>query len=597
MKERQRGYPFGIIGNCAWSALVDDHGGLAWLCWPRFDSPFVFGSLLDPDRGGEFTIVPAAGVVTTRQAYVENTNILTTEVACPDGRYRITDFAPRFRLYERYYKPLMLVRKVERIVGNPKVIVTCRPRGEYGEIEPAVHAGSNHLRYEGLSEPMRLSTNVPLTYIRGQTPFALTGDMWLVLTWGVPLEAPLEDTASMLLDRTTRYWRTWVEHCHVPAFRQSLVIRSALALKLHQYEDTGALIAATTTSLPEAPGSGRTWDYRYCWMRDAYYVLSAFNNLGHFEEMKRFADFVQNVVAASTGRIQPVYGIGGERELLERTLPLAGWQGEGPVRVGNAAHTHVQNDVYGQLLLSLLPLFVDRRFVARERLASSELVERLLQHIEETMDQEDAGLWELRTAARQHAYTFLFHWAGAAAAERIAREIGERDVEALAAKLRKEAAARIETCWSDDIGTYGHAAGSSLADASLLSLVTMGYLDPSGERARRVVERVESQLLAGTGLLYRYKHPDDFGTPEVAFVVCGFWYVEALAAVGRLDDAIAAFDALAATANHLGLLSEDAAPGTGAQWGNFPQTYSHVGVVNAAFRIAGRLDRPSWLWR
>lgn len=596
MKERPRGYPFGIVGNCAYSAAIDDHGGVAWLCWPRFDSSFVFGPLLDADRGGEFTIAPAGGVIATRQTYIENTNVLSTEVTCPDGRYRILDFAPRFRLYERYYKPLMLVRKIERIEGNPRIIVTCRPVGEYGDVLPHTHLGSNHLRFVGLTEPLRLSTDVPLSYVIEQRPFALMDDSWLVLTWGVPLEAPLEDTASSLLDRTTRYWHTWVEHCHVPSFRQELVIRSALALKLHQFEDTGALIAATTTSLPEAPGSGRNWDYRYCWLREPYYVLSAFNNLGHFEEMKRFASFVQNVVPP-TGRVQPVYGIRGDWELTERELPLAGWMGHGPVRVGNQAHTHVQNDVYGQLLLSLLPLFVDRRFGAEARLTTAPMVRRMLEAIEETMDEEDAGLWELRNTSMRHTYTYLFHWAGAAAAERIATELKDAPLLKLATKLRAEAQERVERCFDKNLGTYGHAEGSPYMDASLLSLVTMGYLDPTSETARRLVERVEQELRVGRGLLYRYSHADDFGKPEVAFVVCGFWYVEALAMVGRIDDAIEAFDGLASTANHLGLLSEDADPVTGMQWGNFPQTYSHVGIVNSAARIAARLDQPAWLAR
>ena len=280
-------YDMGLIGNCAFLGLIGTDTAVRWLCWPRFDSSFVFGSLLDEDKGGEYSIRPAAGgSFESSQYYEANTNVLCTEIATADGRYRVTDFAPRFAQYERYYKPLMLIRKVEPLDGTPRVRVACRPMGQYGELELTRRRSSNHIAFLGLEEEIRLTTNIPLTYILDEEDFVLNETKYLVLTYGAPLEAPLESTAEQFLRNTEDYWRKWVKSTSIGTFHQSEVIRSALALKIHQYEDTGAIIAASTTSLPEAPGSTRNWDYRYCWMRDTFYILTAFNSIGHFEEME-----------------------------------------------------------------------------------------------------------------------------------------------------------------------------------------------------------------------------------------------------------------------------------------------------------------------
>lgn len=588
-------YDMGIVGNCAFMAHIDARAEVRWLCWPRFDSPFLFGSLLDKDRGGGFSIAPVDEQATSRQTYLANSNVLVTEFTARDGRFRVIDFAPRFAQHDRRYKPLMLMRRVERLDGSPQIRVRCRPAWQGDGEAPEPLLGSNHIRFPGYAAPVRLTTSVPLTWVLQERPFTLTEDVSLALTWGVPLEAPLEATLRRFLESTVRYWREWVERCTVPAYAAEAVIRSALALKLHQFEDTGALIAAATTSLPEAPGSQRLWDYRYCWLRDSYYLLSAFEHIGHVNEVKRYAGYARNLLSDPTLPVQPVYGIGGERALTERQLDLAGYRGHRPVRVGNQAHEHVQNDVYGQLLLSLLPLYTDARFTEGARLTSADLPAFLLDRIEATLDAPDAGLWELRGKAWKHTYTFLFHWAGAHAGERIAAALEDAALGDRARRLQSAAAERIERCYDDALGSYTHAEGSPHFDASLLQLITLGYLDPRGERAARLLDRVTERLVVRPGLLRRYDHEDDFGMPEVGFVLCGFWYAEALACAGRTAEAVAAFEALLACANPLGLLSEDAAFDDGGQWGNFPQTYSHVGVINAAFRIAAALDRPRFL--
>ena len=589
-------YDMGLVGNCAFLGLIRKDTSVAWLCWPRFDSSFVFGSLLDSRKGGEYSVRPAAGQeFESNQYYRENTNVLCTEITTADGRYRVTDFAPRFSQYERYYKPLMFVRKLEPLDGAPRIRVVCEPVGDYGTRQLHRRRSSNHIAFLGLDEEIRLTTNIPLTYILDGDEFSLNETKYLVLTYGAPLEAPLESTAEQFLRSTVDYWRQWIKSTSIGDFFQKQVIRSALALKIHQYEDTGAIIAATTTSLPEAPGSTRNWDYRYCWMRDTYYILTAFNNIGHFEEMERYFHYIANISTSIKDKYQPLYGISGTSALVEQELDLEGYLGNQPVRIGNDAYTHIQNDVYGQVLVALLPLYVDQRFVNPERTAPEKLVYEALHLIERTMDLPDAGLWEFRHIAQHHCYTYLFHWAGSHAARQVAYKLGNADMEALATKLQHEAERHIEACLDAKRGVYTNAIGSTHLDASTLQLILMGYLDPASELAQTHLAALEKELMTPEGLFYRYRHPDDFGTPETTFLICSFWYVEALACVGRLDDAIREFEKLTHYTNHLGLLSEDVDARTGSQWGNFPQAYSHVGLMNAAFRIAKKLDKPNFI--
>ncbi|GAA4356409.1 glycoside hydrolase family 15 protein [Hymenobacter saemangeumensis] len=589
-------YDLGLIGNCAFLALIRKDTSVAWLCWPRFDSSFVFGSLLDRNKGGDFSILPAAGPFDSHQYYQENTNVLCTEITTADGQYRVTDFAPRFPQYERYYKPLMLVRKLEPLAGAPRIRVECEPVGDYGRQPLNRRRSSNHIAFLGGDEEIRLTTNIPLTYILDSEDFALNETKYLVLTYGAPLEAPLESTAEQFLRATVEYWRKWVKSTSIGSFYQKQVVRSALALKIHQYEDTGAIIAASTTSLPEAPGSTRNWDYRFCWMRDTYYILTAFNNIGHFEEMERYFHYIADISTKVRDKYQPLYSISGSSDLIEQELDhLEGYLGNQPVRIGNDAYTHIQNDVYGQVLVALMPLYVDQRFVDPDRPNPEKLVYEALRLIRHTMDMPDAGLWEFRNIAQYHCYTYLFHWAGSHAAQRVARYLGNGDMAAEAAALVEEASRRIELCLDQQRGVYTNAIGSHHLDASTLQLILMGYLDPDSELARTHLVALEKELKTPEGLFYRYRHPDDFGTPETTFLICSFWYVEALACVGRLDEAIAEFEKLIRYTNHLGLLSEDVDAKTGSQWGNFPQAYSHVGLVNAAYRIAKKLDKPSFV--
>ncbi len=588
-------YQTGIIGNCSYIAHIHKNTNISWLCWPKFDSSFVFGAMLDENKGGKCTILPTTDY-SVNQYYIENTNVLRTEVSSADGVYRITDFAPRFRLNDRYFKPLMLIRKIEPIKGNPRIAVSCQPVCDYGKkaMKPAI--GSNHIDYVGCEEVMRLTTNVSLNYILKQQEFVLNETKYLIFTYGYELDAPIISTAERFLIETTAYWRMWIKHSSIAAFYQPFVIRSALVLKIHQYEDTGAIIAASTTSLPEALGSTRNWDYRYCWLRDSFYVLTSLNHIGHFEEMERYFSYISDISLDEDKRYQPLYGITGKRDIKERILDhLDGYMGEKPIRIGNQAYEHIQNDINGQVLISMLPLYVDHRFVFSERGDSAKWIDRVLKKIEMTIDEKDAGIWEFRNIANTHCYSNLFQWAGAKAALKMAKSINNDELAIRAQILIDKAAAYIEACYDDDRKVYTNAVGSEHLDASTLQLIMMNYLDPSSQRAKDHLRGLEKELKTEDGLFYRYIHADDFGKPKTTFLICAFWYVEALACVGRVDEAIEAFKNIIKYSNHLLLFSEDVDAKTGSQWGNFPQAYSHVGLMNAAYRIAMKLDLPSFL--
>lgn len=587
-------YDFGLLGNCSFLALIGKDTNVEWMCLPRFDSSFTFGRLLAGEKGGEFSVKPADNHFESHQNYVQNTNILETEISTNNGSYRITDFAPRFFQHERYYRPLMLIRKIEPMEGFPEVRINCKPVGKYGELQLTQETGSNHIRYNGLPETLRLSTDIPLNYLKTNGSFVLTKTHYLIFTYGVPLEGPIAQTAENFLSRTREYWQKWVKSTSIGTLYQNQVIRSALTLKICQYEDTGAIIASPTSSLPESPGSTRNWDYRFCWMRDTFYTLNAFNNIGHFEEMEKYFAFITNIPLKNSKRIQPLYGIGGEGKLTEIELPLEGYLKNQPVRVGNDAYTHIQNDVYGQILLAILPLYIDSRFKDNPAANSDAILRTVLDKMALTINEADAGIWEFRNKADHHAYTNLFQWAGGQAAEKMARLLKKDDLIEQAIQIKQKAADWIEKCYLPNQKAYGQGTHFKHMDASTLQMIIMQYLPHQSQKAKDHLKALEHDLKAGKGLFYRYRVADDFGQPETTFLICGFWYAEALACVGRVDDAIEAFEELLTYSNHLGLLSEDVNETDGSMWGNFPQAYSHVGLVNAATRINSRLEKPMY---
>ena len=577
----------GLIGKCQFSALVSRTGEVVWCCLPRFDSEPVFSTLLDEQNGGRFTVGAPDGAEGT-QRYLDNTNVLETTFRTPSGSFRVIDFAPRLVQYERVTRPTQLYRIVEPIEGTPSVRVVCEPRLGWSKAVPLVLPGSNHIRYEGFESPLRLTTDIPPSYLGGQ-PFVLTERRHLVLAWGAPVEEALPGLCERFLHDTMRYWQRWIKHCNIPPMFQEEVIRSALALKLHCFEDTGAITASVTTSIPEAPGSGRTWDYRYCWLRDAYYALDAFRMLGHFEERESFTNFLLNVAGNDPElTLKPIYRIDGTTDLEERTLDhWPGFNGDGPVRVGNAAALQTQHDIFGEMVLALAPVFLDERFSAERSPASYALLERLVRKAIAVAGTPDAGIWEYRMEQKPRTFSSLMSWA---AADRMA-SIAGRYSPAHAAEFRS-AAERIhrqivENAWNPGLGAFVATYGGNDLDASLLEMAGLRFLPHNDERIQGTLNAIWKNL-SQDGWLLRYRTDDGFGQQAVAFLLCSFWLVEALAAVGRIGEAREVMNHVLSAGSPLGLFSEDCETATRRMWGNFPQAYSHVGLIHAAFSASPR---------
>ncbi|MBL8608798.1 MAG: glycoside hydrolase family 15 protein [Myxococcales bacterium] len=577
----------GLIGNCQISALVSRGGSIVWSCMPRFDAPPVFASLLDEGAGGSFDISPADGSHGV-QRYLPNTNVLETRFESDGSAFRVLDFAPRLVQYARSFRPTKLVRIVEPLLGTPRIRVRCRPTLGWSRKEPRREHGSNHVSFCGYDAELRLTTDAPQSYLDGES-FALTETKRFVLAWGSPVEEPLEPLCDRFLRETIRYWQTWVKHCDIPPIYQEEVIRSALVLKLHCFEDTGAIVAALTTSIPESPGSGRTWDYRYCWLRDAFYALGAFRLLGHFEEREQFLQFLLNVASSTPDlELAPLYRIDGRSDLDEKVLvDWAGFEGEKPVRIGNLAATHRQNDVFGEMVLALAPLFLDARFRDHATAPVLDLVTRLTRKAIRVAGQPDAGIWEIRSEWRPQTFSTLMCWAAADRMSRIAARHCPGDAEELQREARRIRAEILGNAL-DPTGTFLVADhGGTEVDAALLQAVTLRLLEPSDRRLDATIDAVIASLQHG-GWLRRYRTDDGLGVPSVAFILCTFWLVEALSRVGRLEEARALMDRIRTLDSPLGLLAEDLDPDTGRMWGNFPQAYSHVGMIHAAFAASPR---------
>jgi len=559
---------------------------------PRMDSPPVFDALLDSADGlpldGAMT-VELEGLARSEQAYDPGTAILRTRLYDDAGQsIEVVDFAPRFPHHGRMFRPAQLVRRLRPLAGHPRVRITVRPRGDWGATPPVLTRGSHHLRYLLPQITLRLNCSAPLTYVTDGTWFSLREPVALLLGPDETLVGGIDDTAREFEEQTALYWRHWTRRLAVPLEWQEAVIRAAITLKLCQYEDTGAIVAAMTTSIPEAPDSGRNWDYRYCWLRDAFFVVRALNTLSEMSTMEDYLQWLYNVVrSAQDGRVQPMYGVGLEAALPESIVTqAAGYRGMGPVRVGNQAHEHFQHDVYGSIVLGAAQAFFDHRLFRRGDVSDFTALETMGEQAWLLHDRPDAGIWELRTRARIHTSSALMCWA---ACDRLARIANVLGLSPRAAYWRARAntihGEILRHAWSDERGAFVESFGGRELDASVLLMAEVGFLPPRDPRFVATVELMDRVLCDGP-FMRRYEGEDDFGRPQVAFNVCSFWRVDALARIGRHDQARESFEALLARRNAVGLLSEDLDTRTGELWGNFPQTYSMVGLINCAMRLS-----------
>jgi len=589
----------GVIGNCCVAALISRQARIEWCCFPRLDGDPIFCSLLRPggaETDGFLDSAPEGGVPVS-QRYLGNTAVLETVLADRDGgALKIIDLAPRFKRYGRVFRPAMLVRRIEPIEGRPRVRIRVRPRFDYGASAPTRIIGSNHLRFCGGEMTLRLTTDAPLSYIAEEIAFPLDGPVSIILG---PDEPPTESPSRLVRDfieETEAYWIEWARYLSVPFEWQAAVIRAAITLKLCAFEETGAIVAALTTSIPEAPDSGRTWDYRYCWLRDAYFVVHALNRLGATLTMEDYLRFVTHVATTEPERrLKPVYPIVPGRDMTERIAAgLAGFRGMGPVRIGNAAVLQNQNDVYGSVILAAAQMFFDERLPRPGDPTLFQQLESLGENAIARAFEPDASLWEYRSRVGTHTVSSAMCWVACSRLAKIAQHLRLEE-----RALRWDAAARriretvLASAWDAGQNSFVAHFGGKEIDASLLLLHEVGLLPARDPRFLGTLAAVERELRRGN-LLFRYAHPDDLGPPKTAFAVCAFWYADALAAVGRREEARAVFEQMLTRRNHLGLLSEDLDPVTGELWGNFPQTYSLVGLVITAMRLSKSWETGLW---
>ncbi len=583
----------GMIGNCAISALVDAQARMVWCCLPRFDGDPVFNALLEPGEGASHFAIEVENLASTEQHYEPNTAILRTRLLDQAGHgIEISDFAPRFFSRSRVFRPMTLVRRVRLLQGSPRIRVVLKPRFDWGQSTPRVTRGSNHIRFVGEHMTLRLSTDAPVSHVLSGQPYVLTREQSFILGADETLDHGIADTARMFEQETLDYWRHWSQRLAVPLEWQEAVIRAAITLKLSLFEDTGAIVAAMTTSIPESAHSGRNWDYRYCWLRDAFFVVRALNSLSEVATMEDYLRWLGNVVVdAGSGHIQPLYGIGLERELPESTVPtLAGYRGMGPVRVGNQAAEHFQHDVYGNIILGAAQAFHDHRLLYRAGTADFTRLELVGEQAVRVYGQPDAGMWELRTRARVHTSSALMSWAACDRLAKIAAVLALPERASYwsghAARMQHEI---LERSWSEKRQAFAESFGGHELDASVLLMAEVGLIDARDPRFVSTVEAMEKSLCDGP-YMRRYEAADDFGKPETAFNICTFWRIDALARIGRRQEAREIFETMLAARNPLGLLSEDTHPVSGEMWGNFPQTYSMVGIINAAVRLSAPWD-------
>ena len=406
----------GVVGNCSFAALIDRDARVVWCCTPRFDGDPVFHCLLGAPKDAEGSGVFAIELedhTQSEQHYDGNTAILVTTLHGKQGSLRVTDFAPRFWWRDRTFYPQTLVRRLAPISGSPRIRIRLRPRFDYGATAPSLTWGSHHIRYSGSNATLRLTTNAPVDYIREETLFNLSRPYDLILGVDETLTEGVEQTAHTFENRTREYWLTWAHRLAIPFEWQDAVIRAAITLKLCTYEPTGSIVAALTTSIPEAPDTQRNWDYRYCWVRDAYFVVRALNRLAAVRKMENYFAWLMNVVSSATqDHLQPVYGLGRESVLQERIVTtLPGYRGMGPVRIGNQAYEHLQHDTYGNVILGVAQAFVDRRLLSPPTRTDFLHLEQMGRRALALFDKPDAGMWELRSRAAVHTTSALMCWA------------------------------------------------------------------------------------------------------------------------------------------------------------------------------------------
>jgi len=593
---------YALIGDCRSAGLISRDGSLDWLCLPRFDSPSLFAAVLDAENGGRFLVRPI-GEFRTERRYLANTNVLETVFRTPTGACVLRDLMSvsseedkRAHLTPEHE----VLRELEGLEGEVEVEILYHPRPDYGRVRPLLEErGALGLRCEVDGTSLTLRSELPLELTDGDrsargTARIRSGER-KYLSFTYSMEAPavvplLGEAARGRIERTVRWWREWANRCTYEGPYRDAVVRSALALKLMTYAPSGALVAAPTTSLPEALGGVRNWDYRYCWLRDASFTLRALFTLGYREEAEAYIGWLLHATRLTWPELHVLYDVFGEARLPERELPhLEGYAGSRPVRIGNDAQGQLQLDVYGEVINGAARI-LDRG--GRFDRDTSQMLDGLGRTVCRRWREPDEGIWEGRSGRFHNTHSKVLCWV---ALDRLIEmhEAGYLDVSvdlfrANRDEIRKEIEAR---GYNERIGSYTRTFDGEEMDASLLTLPLYGYIEGTHPQMRSTCDRIHEKL-ARDGLVYRYETGTDDGLPpgEGAFGICSFWAVECVARGGNVGAAARTFEQLLAYANDVGLFAEEIDSDTGAALGNFPQAFTHIGLINAALTLAGYLE-------
>jgi GH15 family glucan-1,4-alpha-glucosidase len=589
----------GLIGDLHTVALVGSEGTIDWYCCPRFDSPSVFGSILDARRGGSYRISPECEVSTTRQLYFPDTNVLITRFLTGDGVGEVEDFMPVGQLRAGEHRQ-RLVRRVVAVRGAMPFALAVAPRFDYGRARHDVERHAHGVLFRSPVCALALETDTPLELRDGDVHASFTleaGESATFVLEHVPGDYEPHghpaDEMRELFEATVAYWRRWLSRSRYAGRWRETVHRSALTLKLLTYEPTGAIVAAPTASLPEQLGGERNWDYRYTWIRDAAFSLYALLRLGFTEEAGAFMDWLTHRFRdrrdSESGPLQIMYGIDGRSSLPEEVLDLEGYRGSAPVRIGNRAANQLQLDIYGELIDSV---YLYNKYGTPIYHDAWEDLSRIVEWVCENWDQADEGIWETRAARRHFTYSRLMSWVAVERAVRIARQRG------LPADIVRWMAVRdaiyhqvMERGWHPRRRAFVQHYDTDVLDASVLLMPLVKFIAPTDPRWLATLGAISSELVSDS-LVYRYNteaSPDGLRGNEGTFSMCSFWYVEALARAGRLDEARLALEKMFTYANHLGLFAEEVGP-TGEQLGNFPQAFTHLALISAAVNLDRTLD-------
>jgi GH15 family glucan-1,4-alpha-glucosidase len=606
MPDQRDSYPpiedYALVGDCGSAALVSTHGSIDWLCWPRFDSPSLFAALLDPKRGGRFQICPTEPYSVDRR-YLEGTTVLETTFTTESGVLRLLDLMPvaEREAYRRTFWPNHeILRRVECVEGTVTVNVHCAPRPDYGRMRPQLtprdelgvfctHRGHVFVLRSEVSCTLsddRQTLSATATLREGEhRDFSLASDS------AEPAVLPLLGSgAEKRIERAVEYWRDWSNQCEYDGPYREAVTRSALTLKLMTFAASGAVVAAPTTSLPEVVGGKRNWDYRYCWLRDATFVLHAFFELGYYAEGEAFFDWLMTASRTTLPELNVLYTVYGRGPDSEETLDhFDGYRGSRPVRVGNQAQHQRQLDIYGEVIGAAYEYIQRGRKLDRKEV---QLIAQLGAAIQNRWNDPDNGIWEIRGDRHHHTYSMA---RCAIACEQLLdlHDEGRIDIDAGAFEELEDTIREAieEHGFNEEIGSYTRTLDGEKVDASLLLLALSDYTDPGTDRMRGTWACLEERLGAGNGLLYRYKIDDGLSGEEGAFGICSFWAVEYLTKRGDVEEAHRRFKRLLSFANDVGLFAEEIDSDTGAALGNFPQAFTHVGLINAALALAAAAAR------